>query len=107
MLIFGAERLSFLVLSFVLGKRLVIAFRTWLINAIADYSIWCLVPHVKGPALILLATSSTMLTFQLRAFSNSVEAVLLALALTLWKQVHDGCKVRVLGIVVAAMGWLT
>ncbi|KAJ3555818.1 hypothetical protein NM688_g2367 [Phlebia brevispora] len=69
--VFVAERLSFLLLSFIL-----------------DYSVYHLVPHGYMIALVLLGSSSTLLTFQLRPFSNSLEAALLALSLVAYQRLY-------------------
>ena len=48
---------------------------------ILDACVYRLVPNEPMVALILLASSHVTLTFQLRPFTNSIEAILLALAL--------------------------
>ncbi|KDQ54939.1 glycosyltransferase family 22 protein [Jaapia argillacea MUCL 33604] len=47
------------------------------------------VPLHRTKSLVLLASSHTLLTFQLRPFSNSIEAVLLALVLVVFKKVME------------------
>lgn len=54
-----------------------------------DYCVYCLVPIGSRKSLILLASSSTLLTFQLRPFSNSTEAVLLAVSLIIYKHIYE------------------
>ncbi|KAI0684909.1 Alg9-like mannosyltransferase family-domain-containing protein [Cytidiella melzeri] len=63
-MVFLAERLSSLVLSFVL-----------------DICVAQLVPLARAKALLLLASSHVLMTFQVRPFSNSLEANLVAAAL--------------------------
>lgn len=48
-----------------------------------DYSISKVIPHDRDRlyALILLASSHVVLTFQVRPFSNSIEAVFVALSM--------------------------
>ncbi|KDQ55190.1 hypothetical protein JAAARDRAFT_134408, partial [Jaapia argillacea MUCL 33604] len=45
------------------------------------------VPLHRTKSLVLLASSHTLLSFQLRPFSNSIEAVLLALVSVSFKKV--------------------
>ncbi|KAI0649779.1 Alg9-like mannosyltransferase family-domain-containing protein [Trametes meyenii] len=68
--IFTAERLSFLLLSFLL-----------------DFSVYHLVHEsARLDTLLLVASSHVMYTYQLRPFSNSLEAVLVALSLVLLRK---------------------
>ncbi|KAI0672169.1 Alg9-like mannosyltransferase family-domain-containing protein [Trametes maxima] len=68
--IFVAERLSFLLLSFLL-----------------DFSVYHLVHgSVRLESLILVASSHVMYTYQLRPFSNSLEAIFVALSLVLLRK---------------------
>lgn len=55
-------------------------------------------PLAWPTALILLASSSTMLTFQLRPFSNSLEAILLATLLVVWKKSFHASEVGICGL---------
>ncbi|KAI0825968.1 Alg9-like mannosyltransferase family-domain-containing protein [Irpex lacteus] len=64
--VFLLERLSALALSFVL-----------------DICVSQLVPIARSQALLLLASSHVVMTFQVRPFSNSVEACLVALAIAI------------------------
>lgn len=54
-----------------------------IISGLIDYSLTCLVstPSARRLGLLLLASSHVMNTFQARPFSNSIEAVLVALSL--------------------------
>lgn len=89
--LFFVERASFLLLSFVIGMffhfRLLKLFADT--KARADACVAALVPYQTMLALVLLGSSHVMLTFQLRPFSNSVEAVLFACALHRYKRVLD------------------
>ena len=44
----------------------------------SDACVYHLVPNEPATALVLLASSHVMFTFQLRPFTNSIEAILLA-----------------------------
>ncbi|RPD60643.1 hypothetical protein L226DRAFT_545128 [Lentinus tigrinus ALCF2SS1-7] len=69
-ILFAAERLSFFFWSLLL-----------------DYALYYLVHEpVRSRALILLGSSYVMLTYQVRPFSNSIEAVLIAFSLLLLKK---------------------
>ncbi|KZP17350.1 glycosyltransferase family 22 protein [Athelia psychrophila] len=74
---FYLERLTFLALSMLL-----------------DFSVWQLVdnPTSRAYALLLLASSHVMHTFQVRPFSNSLEAVLVVLCFVLLRRLMDGRK---------------
>ncbi|EIW79621.1 glycosyltransferase family 22 protein [Coniophora puteana RWD-64-598 SS2] len=79
--IFYIHRLVYLVLSYVL-----------------DYCVYHLVPgrSSRWAALVLLASSHVVLTFQVRPFSNSVEAVLLALSLLVLRRLLDTFDAKVI-----------
>ncbi|EPQ31272.1 uncharacterized protein PFL1_01457 [Pseudozyma flocculosa PF-1] len=67
--LFYLQRLTFLAASFIL-----------------DYAVFCLAPRTRRlSALCLLAASSSILTFQVRPFSNSVESTVLALSLLAYR----------------------
>ncbi|KAI0819879.1 Alg9-like mannosyltransferase family-domain-containing protein [Trametes gibbosa] len=73
-LIFAAQRLPFLFASFIL-----------------DYSVYHLVhDSARLQALSLLASSYVMHTYQVRPFSNSIEAALVALSLVLLRELLVG-----------------
>ncbi|KAG1819207.1 glycosyltransferase family 22 protein [Suillus subaureus] len=74
MLIFRLERSAFLVLS-----------------GLIDYSFMSLVPTpgARHLGLLLLASSHVMNTFQVRPFSNSIEAVLVALSLLFLRKISS------------------
>ncbi|KAI0634585.1 Alg9-like mannosyltransferase family-domain-containing protein [Trametes polyzona] len=72
--VFAAERLPFLLSSFLL-----------------DYSVYHLVhDSARLHALLLLASSYVMHTYQVRPFSNSTEAILVAVSLVLLKGLFTG-----------------
>ncbi|KAI0708537.1 Alg9-like mannosyltransferase family-domain-containing protein [Earliella scabrosa] len=76
--IFAAERLSFFLSSLLL-----------------DYAIYHLVHEsARSSALILLASSYVTLTYQVRPFSNSIEAILVALSLVLLRKMLLTERVR-------------
>lgn len=54
----------------------------------ADFSVARLVPQRRTLALVLLGTSHVMFTFQARPFTNSIEALLVALALIILQVMH-------------------
>jgi hypothetical protein len=81
--IFLTERLSSLVLSFILGEFLaaVILKASWMTLWGVDLCVARLVPIERAKALLLLASSHLLMTFQVRPFSNSLETCLVAAAL--------------------------
>lgn len=54
----------------------------------ADFSVARLVPQRRTLALVLLGTSHVMFTFQARPFTNSIEALLVSLALIILQDMH-------------------
>ncbi|KAG1752252.1 glycosyltransferase family 22 protein [Suillus lakei] len=62
-----------------------------LISGLIDYSLISLVPtpNARRLSLLLLASSHVMNTFQVRPFSNSIEAVLVALSLVLSRKISS------------------
>ena len=67
-----------------------IAYRLTL-EALLDFCVYSMVPSRPFEALVLLACSHVVFTFQLRPFSNSIEAVLVALALSKYASfLHHG-----------------
>lgn len=79
--LFVIQRASFLLLSFVLGEAMPVMHAMSQLTRFSDFAVARLVPHRRTAALVLLGSSYVMLTFQLRPFSNSIEALLVALAL--------------------------
>ncbi|KAH7883031.1 glycosyltransferase family 22 protein [Phlebopus sp. FC_14] len=77
--IFRSERFTFLLLS-----------------ALLDVSLWQIVsaPKCRQLALILLASSHVIHTFQIRPFSNSLESVLVALCLLLLRRISTEALVH-------------
>ncbi|KAG2134780.1 glycosyltransferase family 22 protein [Suillus clintonianus] len=73
-LLFRLERFAFLVIS-----------------GLIDYSLTSLVPRPRNRllGLLLLASSHVMNTFQVRPFSNSIEAVLVGLSLALLRKINS------------------
>lgn len=106
--VFLIERLSSLVLSFVLGKgKLFIPISiSWLTHMLLlDICVAQVVRISRAKALLLLASSHVLMTFQLRPFSNSLEAVLVAASLatmdklaTINSRVHQAPEKRVSGL---------
>ncbi|OAX39301.1 glycosyltransferase family 22 protein [Rhizopogon vinicolor AM-OR11-026] len=78
-LLFRLERFTFLVMS-----------------GLIDYSLTRLIPSPtdRRLGLLLLASSHVMHTFQVRPFSNSIEAVLVALSLVLLRKITSDIALR-------------
>ena len=85
-LVFAVERLSFLLSSFVLGTC-THACSGCILTPPTDFCVYHLVQDsTRLPALLLLASSYVVHTYQVRPFSNSLEAVFVALSLLLLKK---------------------
>ncbi|KAG1802573.1 glycosyltransferase family 22 protein [Suillus variegatus] len=61
------------------------------LKTLLDYSLMSLVPtpSARRPGLLLLASSHVMNTFQVRPFSNSIEAVLISLSLLFLRKMRS------------------
>jgi hypothetical protein len=89
--LFLVQRLSFFCLSFLLGTWLDLLsnyhlIHLWLTATPLDYCVVKLCRLCKTNvlrSLLLLSSSYVMLTYQCHSFSNSIEAVVLALSITL------------------------
>lgn len=89
--LFLVQRLSFFCLSFLLGTWLNLPFQvsskpSWLTATPVDYCVVKLCRLCKTNvlrSLLLLSSSYVTLTYQCHSFSNSIEAVVLALSITL------------------------
>ena len=85
-ILFAAERMSFFFSSLLLGACQA-ACLVRCTDLLLDYALYHLVHEsTRAHALILLGSSYVMHTYQVRPFSNSIEAVLVALSLLLLKR---------------------